>query len=224
MVSDDGLAGDPDGLHPQQFHPADIGQRVTDARHLPVEYGAHPVADESEVAGLCVAVDQRDASGRVSGLVSRSAVDQPFQGGQRPALDAVNLVLPVRELALQVACGPSPSAASPVAVQVDGVHRRELFGHAARTSAGSARDRHRGRPAPPARRPRRRRAPSRRTRGRAPRRRRSATARAAPGRRWVPARAGCRTGASGRRARAGPAAAGAAAPPHPGVHSFRRVR
>ena len=76
-----GMAVDADGLHPEHFEPTDVGQRIADGRHLPVEDRADLAVGEGEVARLGVAVHQGHARARL-GLAGAQRLLEPFQGGQ----------------------------------------------------------------------------------------------------------------------------------------------
>ena len=105
------------------------------------------------------------------GLLSRSA-SQPFQGGQRIALDPMHLGGPMVEFAVQVVAAVIERA-QPALSEVDRVDGRELFGHAFTHARHRRRPHRRG---PPSHRRHRRRVPSRRTAVRARRRCPRATA------------------------------------------------
>ena len=55
-------AGDPDRESPHEIEVADVRQGVADVGHLPIEHRRHLVPEEAEVAGLGVAVHERDAT------------------------------------------------------------------------------------------------------------------------------------------------------------------
>ena len=96
-----GMAGDADGLHPQHFQPADVGEGIADRGHLPVEHRAHFATREGEVARFGVAVHQGDRRAWRGPVVAQRPM-QPFQGGQRVALDPVHLRGPVAEFPVEM--------------------------------------------------------------------------------------------------------------------------
>ncbi|WP_099225830.1 hypothetical protein [Mycobacterium persicum] len=57
------MAGVTDRLHPQQFEPSDIGQRVADGRHLPIE-------DSTDVTSLLTGSLMKTAMKRLADRTS----------------------------------------------------------------------------------------------------------------------------------------------------------
>ena len=80
MLERRGMAGDADGLDPEQFQPTDVGQGITDSCHLPVEDRVDLAAGEGEVARFGVAMHQSDSGARL-GLAVAQRLLEPFQGG-----------------------------------------------------------------------------------------------------------------------------------------------
>ena len=129
-----GEAAGPDGegtrRHPVDLGPTDVGEGIAESRELPVEHRADLVVDEGEVAGLRVAVHQRDPA-RLFGLLGDQLRQQSFERGQRTTLHAPQFATPVFELAGQeVAAVAQESEAR--RLRIDAVDGRDLLDHAER--------------------------------------------------------------------------------------------
>ena len=74
----------PDRLHPEHLEPTDVGQRITDGGHLPVEDRADFTAGEREVARLGVTVHQGDPrAGLGLAVAQRLPVAAPARAADR---------------------------------------------------------------------------------------------------------------------------------------------
>ena len=201
-------AGGSSRVDPERAQVAEVGERVADRRHLPVE-DRHDAGRRRRrvhhVAEPEVAVHDRRRR-RVGQVLAQPAADA-LDGRQLARAVALPEPAEALELALEVAVGPA-EALQPGGAPVDGVQRHErvdqLLAHA--PAPGLVVERRAG---PRRSRPRPRAAPSRRTARRSPRRRRRRRARAGPARgpRARAARAP-RAARRGRSAAAGRAAGG----------------